>query len=155
MNFYELDTSVCVPPKDPRNPHGGAARGQRKRRERTERPTEKRKRNNQTTKAKKKTGTRRTNSEVNNQTHTPQREETSHVQPRHKHARTSKEASHRITAPKLGFDGSNLCSEEKKEQRGEGGVQVNPRQTHYRRITEGLRKCIPNYSERKDNTGTT
>ena len=118
----------------------GAQQGAEEKEEREQRDRtngeEERETTDTTTKAKKRTGAQRTDSEANTQTQTPQREETSNIWPRHKQARTSKD------------------SEEKREQRGEDRAQANPRQKHYRRITEGLRKCTPNHSERTDNTGT-
>ena len=84
----------------PRNPtaaqHGAKRRREEKEKGKTnqqpeqEEPQDKdqRKRQKGATKAKKETGAHRTGSETNTRAHAPQREETSHVQTRHKHART-------------------------------------------------------------------
>ena len=47
-----------------------------------------------------------------------------------------------------------ISSRGKRGRRGEERVQINPRQKHYRRITEGQRKRIPHHSERTGYTGT-
>ena len=91
--------------KGPRNPtaaqHG--AKRRREQRDKEDKPTKQSKRNDQTkthekdkdraTEAKKETGTHRTGSEMNTQAQTPQREETSHVQNRLKHACTQQRAA--------------------------------------------------------------
>ena len=114
---------------DPRNPHGSAARGQQKRRERERRDktngNKKRETTRPTTKKTKKsdreekgTGAHRADGGDNARTDTPQREEHAHAPNTTSKRAPNKEAKER-------------------EQRREDKVQVNPRQTHYRRDHRG------------------